>query len=66
MEEQLKAYLSENFGKEAKDSITGFIGKITGTALYAGGYQSVELSTSFDCKLHIEWFDINRIELTGN
>lgn len=62
-EEDLQVYLNSIFGKDAKDKITGFMGKITGTAFYPGGSQRVGISTSFDGKYHEEWFDADRVEI---
>lgn len=56
--------IKENFGKTAKDHVTGFEGKVTGVAEYIHGYTSVQLTKlKEDGTLIEEWFDANRIEM---
>ena len=56
----------ENFGKKAKDKVTGFEGVITAKALYMYGCSQYLLTPKVDRegkKQVGEWFDEGRIEI---
>lgn len=58
----------ENFGKKAKDKVTGFIGIITAKCYYLYGCAQYGLTPGIDKegKLNnIAWFDEGRIEIIG-
>lgn len=49
-------------GKDAKDSVTGFTGKVTAIAYYIDGYVSIKLESAIG-DLKEEWFSESRIEI---
>lgn len=49
-------------GKDAKDSVTGFTGKVTAIAYYIDGYVSIKLESVIG-DLKEEWFSESRIEI---
>jgi hypothetical protein len=56
----------ENFGKKAKDKVTGFEGIITAKCLYMYGCSQYLLTPPIDKdgkKRDGEWFDTGRIEI---
>ncbi len=58
----------QNFGKEAKDKITGFVGLITAKCDYMYGCSQYGLSPKVDKEgktRDMGWFDIGRIEILG-
>lgn len=58
----------QNFGKKAKDKVTGFKGIITGRCDYmygCGQYLLMPVVDKNGKKMDGEWFDEGRIEITG-
>jgi hypothetical protein len=59
----------ENFGKKAKDKVTGFEGTITAICHYLYGCSQYLLTPCVDKEKKIqreEWFDTGRIKITGD
>lgn len=56
----------ENFGKKAKDKVTGFTGIITALTVYMYGCEQYLITPPVDKdgkRVNGEWFDSGRIEL---